>query len=638
MSFAAPLAFGLLALAAPIVVLYVLKVRRRRVTVPYLRLWEELVVETRARSLFQRLKRIFSLLLQLAILALLAFSLAQPAFELSSVKKESIVVLLDTSASMLTLEGEGAEHQTRFDLMLERAREIVDDRSFEDEMMIVAVSDRVEVLTSFNRNTLRLREALERVEPTNRSLDVQRAYAFAHEVTRDREHPVILFVSDGAGGAVAKVVEKAAEEGAAASLVPIGEARANVGVTRFAARKNTSLGTDYVLAVFENFGDEPAEVRYELQVKQSGEASRTAKVMDVRLAPGEKHQEEWQLSLSTGATLRFTVAADGDRLAADDEAWAIVRPTRLRKVVLVAPDPELARSFFGEAFFAMGEVISKDTFVVATAGYAELSDEERRADVTIVLDELPPALPERGNLILMNTPLPDFLPATAQGVDPEPTVWDWDREHLLNRYLEYRDLPLPQARIVHLSGGDALVESFEGPLIAAFESADRRVVYVAFDMLAELFPFRLAFPMLLRNAIAWFEVEEDVLIEASYAPGDVIEPLRRVGADRVHVQFLRDGELATRSLDVRDGRFWFGETDEPGAYVVQVSGIPHPTAVNLFDRAESAIAPEAPGDADPLAAEQGRHLLNRDLWTALAMLALAFWTFEWFTYHRRITE
>ena len=85
MNFAAPLAFALGALALPIVVLYILKIKRRRVSVPYLRLWEELLIETRARSLFQRLKRLYSLLLQLFILLSLIFALGQPAFELSSV-------------------------------------------------------------------------------------------------------------------------------------------------------------------------------------------------------------------------------------------------------------------------------------------------------------------------------------------------------------------------------------------------------------------------------------------------------------------------------------------------------------------------------------------------------------------------
>ncbi|MFT7679837.1 MAG: hypothetical protein ACI8QC_003842, partial [Planctomycetota bacterium] len=173
MNFAAPLLLGLGALALPVTVLYILKVKRRRESVPYLRLWEELLVETRARSLFQRLKRLYSLLLQLLILGSIVFALSQPAFELASVKKESIVLLLDTSASMNALE-DPETGRTRFDMLMERAAEFVEGRSFEDEMMLVAVNDRVDVLSSFNRNTIRLRAGLERLEPSERSLDAAR--------------------------------------------------------------------------------------------------------------------------------------------------------------------------------------------------------------------------------------------------------------------------------------------------------------------------------------------------------------------------------------------------------------------------------------------------------------------------------
>jgi len=635
MNFAAPLAFALGALALPILVLYILKVKRRRVAVPYLRIWEELLVETRARSLFQRLKRLYSLLLQLLILLSILLALGQPSFELSSVKKESIVVLLDTSASMNSLEGEGAV-ETRFERMIERAKELVEGRSYEDEMMIAAVSDRVDVLASFTRDTLRLRDALDGLEATYRALDAEHAYAFAHEVTEGREHPVILFLSDGGAGAVTAALEGDEH----ASLVPIGESTANVGITRFAARKNNSLGTDYVLATFQNFGDERAEVRFELNVKEQGKPQTTAKVMDVELEPGEEYQYDFDTPYDDGATLHLKLTCEGDRLTIDNEAWAIVRSSRLRKVVVVVPEAGKERALpIWAALTSMSRVISNRSFLTTTEDYPALSDDERRADVTIAVDQVPENLPARGNLILIATPLPDFLPATERGVDLEPEIWDWDREHVLNRFLNFRDMPMPPARVVEVGpGGETLVESFEGALIAAFDLPERRVVYVSFDMFGDLFPFRIAFPLLVRNSISWFEVEEDVLIEEHYAPGQVIQPLRRVGVDKAFARFLdEEGTPVTRDLHVRDGRFYFDETDRPGAYVLQIAGIPYTTSVNLFDPGESSIAPTVV-EGDTLTAEQGRHLLNRDLWTYLALLGLGLWALEWFTYHRRLTE
>jgi len=237
----------------------------------------------------------------------------------------------------------------------------------------------------------------------------------------------------------------------------------------------------------------------------------------------------------------------------------------------------------------------------------------------------------------MDTPVPDFVPAVEVARDEKPTVWDWDREHLLNRYLNYRDLPIPPTRILRLDSGVALVSGFEGPLVSAFELGDRRVVHIGFDMTAELFPFRLAFPMLLRNAIAWFEAEEDVLLEPTYAPGATITPLRRVTDEAAKVTFLRGAAPVERPLTLREGRFYFAETDEPGAYVFRIDGRNHPAAVNLFDPRESALAPSV-ATAEANAGTAHRSLFNRDLWVLLAILGLALWALEWVTFHRRLTE
>jgi hypothetical protein len=312
-SFASPLALLLGLLALPVIVLYILKIKRRRVDVPYLRLWADLVVETRARTLFRRLKRYYSLLLQLLILATLVFAIAEPGLELGSVKKESIVLLLDVSASMHAREADGRE---RIEGMLERARELVESRSWEDEMLLAAVSDRVDVLASFTRNRLRLETALEGVRPTFRTLDVNRALDFARAITADREHPLVLFLSDGAAGEVAHAIEGRPAE----YLLPVGEIAENVGILRLAARKNASLGTDHVLAVVKNFGTEPADCMLDFQLD-----GQSKKVLSRTIPPGEQVVERLALELPEGGVLSLDTGHP-DALACDDHAWAVVRP------------------------------------------------------------------------------------------------------------------------------------------------------------------------------------------------------------------------------------------------------------------------------------------------------------------------
>src|SRR4051794_41623355 len=66
------------AAAAFATALYILKLRRRTVPVPFSKLWEKILRDKEATSLFSRLKRLLSLLVQLALLALLAFALGDP--------------------------------------------------------------------------------------------------------------------------------------------------------------------------------------------------------------------------------------------------------------------------------------------------------------------------------------------------------------------------------------------------------------------------------------------------------------------------------------------------------------------------------------------------------------------------------
>src|SRR5579863_1973770 len=87
-----------------VLVLYVLKLRRRVVAVPFSPLWERILRDKEATTLFSRLKRLLSLLLQLALLALLVLALGDPRAAESLIKGRTVVVLLDASASMQAID------------------------------------------------------------------------------------------------------------------------------------------------------------------------------------------------------------------------------------------------------------------------------------------------------------------------------------------------------------------------------------------------------------------------------------------------------------------------------------------------------------------------------------------------------
>ena len=106
-----------LSLGAALVVLYVLRVRRQRVEVPFSPLWAAVLAERKANDWWERLKRLLSLLLQLALLSVLLLALSDPRTDDAIEEGRSVVLIVDTSASMLATEDDGT---TRFDRARER--------------------------------------------------------------------------------------------------------------------------------------------------------------------------------------------------------------------------------------------------------------------------------------------------------------------------------------------------------------------------------------------------------------------------------------------------------------------------------------------------------------------------------------
>ena len=86
------------ALGALVVVFYILKLKRRPIAVPFGPLWQRILRDKEATSWFQHLKRLLSLLLQLAVLAALLLALGDPRPTITADEGRHVVVLIDASA------------------------------------------------------------------------------------------------------------------------------------------------------------------------------------------------------------------------------------------------------------------------------------------------------------------------------------------------------------------------------------------------------------------------------------------------------------------------------------------------------------------------------------------------------------
>ena len=180
---------------AAVTVLYILKLRRRRVRVPFSRLWDRVLKEKESTSLFRRLKRLLSLLLQLLFLLLLTAALGDPRLSTEVLDGRHIILLLDTSASMKATDASGGV--TRLAAAVEQSRRIVRGMNGADSLMLVRMDTQITPLSAFYRDEKALLKLLDDVRATDTHADLLRALKFCGDALRGRKNPLLILVGDG---------------------------------------------------------------------------------------------------------------------------------------------------------------------------------------------------------------------------------------------------------------------------------------------------------------------------------------------------------------------------------------------------------------------------------------------------------
>ncbi|MEM6931433.1 MAG: BatA domain-containing protein, partial [Myxococcota bacterium] len=100
MNVLAPTGFLLALAAVPLVAMYFLRIRRRRIPVSSMLPWHQLRRSEQLASPFQRFRNHWLLWLQLLLLALLVLALARPFVMTAEAPFASRILVIDTSASM----------------------------------------------------------------------------------------------------------------------------------------------------------------------------------------------------------------------------------------------------------------------------------------------------------------------------------------------------------------------------------------------------------------------------------------------------------------------------------------------------------------------------------------------------------
>jgi hypothetical protein len=223
---------------AMVVAFYLLKLRRRSVATPFSPLWQRILRDKEATSLFSKLKRILSLLVQLALLFLLIAAMGDPRVAASFVKGRNLVVLVDASASMQATD----VSPNRLGVAKEEVKSMIRGLGGADRMLVAQMDAVVTPMGPMSGDTSELERDLDQVKATDTRADFPRALRFATDVLRGADSAEIVVVSDGDLGEATDASGSVHLGDVKLSYVKVGKGSRNVGVTALPARQEPLRG------------------------------------------------------------------------------------------------------------------------------------------------------------------------------------------------------------------------------------------------------------------------------------------------------------------------------------------------------------------------------------------------------------
>ncbi len=483
--FSAPLAAWLALLALPLVAFYFLKLKRPRVEVPSLVLWQQVLNDSRVNSPFQRFKRNLLLWLQLLLLLLLVVAAMQPYLRSGRGRRMQLPILIDCSASMGAREKAGGP--TRLDLARRRAGERIEGMLRGERICLVAFSRRARRVTDFTSNKRELLAALDRITVEEVASDLEDALNMAQALGRATPVEEVLLLSDGNLPA-----HSAVELPFALTFERMDAAGPNAGITSLRAVRaaNNQWRVFVGIDASESYRG-PATLEATLN-----DASLVREVV----APTFDNPERVIFTVAGDAPSRIQVrlAADGiDAMASDNTATLdlpALRPANVyvdeglaacRRVVSLMEDVELWPG-------PQGERTPGDVYDTIVSG--NIADEEAlQAPVRLGVGYLPTA-----------------LTGTVTRLEGTDRVVDWRRDDALLQHVALGNVVLSAGTrysgtdgiaACEALGFDVMVHGAQGPLLVRQQSAQASRYTLLVDIEQTTLPYRIALPVMLANLV-----------------------------------------------------------------------------------------------------------------------------------------
>jgi len=519
-----PKGLWLLTGLVPLVVMYILKIRRQRVRVPSTWLWQAAQRDLLAKQPFKRLLAELPLILQILALIALSIAFARPALRGGKIAGDHVAIVIDTSASMGTLvhTKDGAP-ATRMSEAKRAAADVVSALAPGADALVIEGAKEARLVAPLERDERHLKAAAASVDVRDVEGDLSAAVALAAERLKSLPGKKrIVVITDGALAYDAPL----SAAGADLQVITVGDDAENAGIVRVDVRSGVDPSTKHeqvqVFAMVRNYGTKARDVFVTLAL-QSGATTGATKpaepIASRRLLVPPNDKLPVVLTFEPKATDHgagiVVQLSPGDALAIDDVAYGRV-PTGLKMPVTLAS--------------------SADYSWVQRALEADPTIDLRK----LTLEQLTTVNIEPDAFVIVEGACPDPLPGhdamvigppagTCLGIDvgkavDNPTITSWEAGDPRLRFLTLDGVMIARTLELKAQGaGASLVRAPTTTLIADASIPGRMLTIVGFDVAESNWPLKASFVLFVRNVVELARLHR---AQGVAGPARTGEPLR----------------------------------------------------------------------------------------------------------------
>ncbi|MEI2664912.1 vWA domain-containing protein [Rossellomorea sp. LJF3] len=567
---------------AAVILMYFFRKHYRALIVPSNLLWEEVMKEWQASPWFHRLQRNLLLLLQVLILSLLMFALIKPYTLDDLEKKDHVIILLDTSASM-NASKKGVSH---FELAKRDIQSLIKDNK--GDITLLGVGNSISTVVSKESNDQVVFNRLENISVTNDHEDMKKALRLGEALGKGSSS-VIHVYSDSLLKADFKE-EKINTPIRVHNFIPDAK---NVSLTSFGVERS---GTAYKgVAVIENQSDE----------LQSGTITiydDKKEVISNRLKIGRGKEAVIPLDeLPSSPVLKARIDFQDD-YREDDILTSVQATSKPSVLVLGEINPFLLKGF--QSLGVNVKTIEENQ--LKTGDEIIVTTKEKWKELSVTNPALIIPGPSDKSTVLTTD-------VEVKGDDP------------LLKHVDFEKVFVEKAGSIEVKGLDSSARSGSVPLIQKGEKNGTKMVVLNLNLTDTDFPLHPGFPIFLHNAyqylsedggfIGYFQPGEERTV--SLAPGDW-------DIYSSEAEFMKEWGQGE----------WFKAPLTPGVYQAVQGDVTKYFSVVLDDREKQPGGEAFSMDPTEGKGEEERETIHGTLSSWFLMLAILILFIEWEVYRR----